>query len=78
MGVVHEPGSDRYAPTELARALAIPKYRDGIPFWFVYPVDPHLVLKRAITNESLNQFRLCWTSIRENAGVSGQNGLQKP
>jgi hypothetical protein len=29
MGVIHESGADVYLATNLARALALPKYADG-------------------------------------------------
>ena len=36
MGVLHEVDADSYGTTPLATALAVPKYPDGFPFWFVH------------------------------------------
>jgi hypothetical protein len=35
MQVIKEVGVDCYQPTEVARALTVPQYRDAIPFWCV-------------------------------------------
>ena len=46
MNVVCEKGADEFYPTHFSHALTIPKYRDGISYWFasIIPPLPHVVL----------------------------------
>ena len=46
MNIVGEKGADKFYPTHFSHALTIPKYRDGISYWFahVIPPVPHIIL----------------------------------
>ena len=46
MNVVCEKGADEFYPTHFSHALTVPKYRDGISYWFAskIPPLPHVIL----------------------------------
>lgn len=48
MNIVSETGADEFAPTHFSNALTVPKYRDGISYWFAsaIPFLPHAMLTR--------------------------------
>ena len=46
MNVVCEKGADEFYRTQFSHALAVPKYRDGISYWFAskIPLLPNVIL----------------------------------
>ena len=46
MNVVCEKRADEFYPTQFSHALTVPKYRDGISYWFAskIPLLPHVIL----------------------------------
>ena len=46
MNVVCEKGADEFYLTHFSHALTVPKYRDGISYWFAIkiPLLPHVIL----------------------------------
>ena len=40
MNIVREKGADEFYPTQFSHALTIPKYRDGISYWFASKIPP--------------------------------------
>ena len=39
MNIVSEVGADEFHPTHFSNALTIPKYRDGISYWFASKIS---------------------------------------
>ena len=78
MGVIQENGRDLYAPNELARALAIPKYRDGIPFWSVYHLNVHLLLSKRVLTMGKSSFDCVGPSILKLPEYLAKTGYKNP
>ena len=34
MNVIAETGTDEFSTTQFANAMTVPKYRDGVSYWF--------------------------------------------
>ena len=79
MEVIREVDADSYVPTKFANALAVPKYRDGISFW--YANDSHYFLPSLdtlLTETYINSFDCIGPSFMKLPEYLAKTGYKNP